>query len=133
MCDKNLAFEAAAWGPLAWQYLHIVAMAYPPNPSSKDVQKYTQFLYSFADTLPCADCSTSFRALLKKKLKPRLHLKNCKELSRFVFNLHNDVNRKIGKRVIPWKKYDTVLRYYLTMTMPGASTKIILEKEPEYK
>jgi len=136
MCDEAsnaLGFEAKAWGPLAWQYIHIIAMNYPRNPTAKDVRLYKKFLFNFADTLPCSECRTNFRQILKDRLRPSVHLKNCKTLSRFMFDLHNAVNKKLGKRVVPRAKYATVLEYFMTMADPGSSTTIILEKKNAIK
>lgn len=126
-CPTNKdAFNADAWGPVAWHHLHTVGFAFPENPSREEREDMTLFLRYFAATLPCGDCRSSFQEILFTRFKPNTHLVDCDSISRFLFLAHNEVNAKLGKAVVPKGKYAIVRKYYESMRHPKAKTKTTL-------
>jgi len=112
------SFTAEAWGPVAWHHLHLVGFAFPASPTEAEREDFARFIEYFTRTLPCSDCRKNFRRYIAQKFKPDTHLKNCETISKFLFNAHNDVNRKLGKPALPASKYDVVRRYFLSMRDP---------------
>lgn len=88
------------WGPLAWHFLHCISLTAPEN--IKTDAYYTLFI-SLSDILPCNVCRDHYKTHLQ-----RLPLKKCcgsrKQLSLWLFNLHNLVNKTLDKPTIPADK-----------------------------
>ena len=96
----NVFANPASWGPSAWVFLHCVSLTYPRNPTKEDKQHYRTFFESLADTLPCKLCQAEYRQWLKNHpVGP--HLSSRKKLSAWLIDLHNNVNMKKNKTVVP--------------------------------
>lgn len=98
------------WGPLLWHFLHIISFNYPVNPCEFNKNNnlvehqvensYYYFIFLLQFILPCKTC----RDNLKKNLES-LHfftnkaqiMKNRDSFSRFIYNLHETVNRMLEK------------------------------------
>ena len=98
------------WGPLLWHVLHIISFNYPVNPCEYNKKNnliphqiensYYYFIFLLQFLLPCKTC----RENLKKNLES-LHfftskakiMKNRESFSRFIYNLHETVNKMLNK------------------------------------
>jgi hypothetical protein len=96
--NSNDGFSTLVWGPLMWQILHIISMNYPANPTEKDKDHYHNFLMSLQHVLPCGQCRENFPKNLKKLNYNREHLKDRKTFSKFIYDLHSEVNKMLGKK-----------------------------------
>lgn len=108
----NGGMVTAIWGPPLWTYLHTISFYYPWNPTSRQVNDYYQQMKLLATTLPCNLCRENYRNNIKKK-----HLKLTKEVfknrytfSKWVYDLHNEVNIHLGKPIT--MTYDMVQKRY---------------------
>ena len=105
---RNLS--PSVWGNHAWKFLHCCAMAYEPSP--ENAAAFKQMFDSLQVTLPCAKCRDNFsHELQTHPLDDALQSKEA--LNRWLTNLHNSVNRRLGKREI---KYEDVLSYCMGST-----------------
>ena len=85
------------WGPSLWHYLHVMSFNYPVNPTNIQKQKYKQLLLNFQYTLPCKYCRINLTNNFKKfPLKPEI-FENRNNFSRYIFNLHEQINKMLGK------------------------------------
>jgi mitochondrial FAD-linked sulfhydryl oxidase len=95
------------WGPSGWKFLHAITFAYPEKPTLLEKKRYLIFFKSLRHVLPCPVCSAEYarktRTLSLKQMKDR------DTLSRWLVKVHNQVNFKLGKRIV---KYSTVKRIY---------------------
>lgn len=89
------------WGPAGWLFLHSVAMGYPyyindENPDHKTKKEdYYKFFYYLGKVLPCKYCRESYMDFFAKlNLNGNLNSRN--EVSRWLYDMHNKVNRKLG-------------------------------------
>ena len=96
------------WGPKAWDFLHTVTFGYPDNPTDKEKQDATNFFNSLPTMLPCKICSEHCKQNIKK-IPPNVNSK--KDLSMWLVNLHNEVNRQLGKGKI--YTYDEISSKYM--------------------
>ena len=81
------------WGPSLWHYLHTMSFNYPICPTLNDKKNYKDFIYNLTNVLPCKYCRMNLKSNLKAHpLKP-CHLKNRETYSRYVYNLHEIVNK----------------------------------------
>jgi hypothetical protein len=96
------------WGPSAWKFLHAVTFAYPNDPGHNTKVKYLTFFKLLKYVLPCATCRRGYTHdasdLSLDKLKSR------DTLSRWLVDVHNRVNVRLGKRV---KLYEDIKKLYL--------------------
>lgn len=99
--------ELDQWGPNFWQTLHTLTFTYPNRPTARDRRIYYHTLRYIGLTLPCPVCRRDYLAYLKK-YPPNLESRFT--LSRYMVDLHNEVNRKLNKSVVD---YDTVLDMYM--------------------
>ena len=85
------------WGPSLWHYLHVMSFNYPINPTNIQKQKYKQLLLNFQYTLPCKYCRINLKNNFKKFPLTDTIFKNRNNFSRYIFNLHEQINKMLGK------------------------------------
>ena len=93
------------WGNNLWTYLHYSAMNYPDQPSAQEVEDMKNWLCALSTTIPCAECKKHYRGYIEKS-KPQLDniCSNKDNLFRFLFELHNKVNARLGKPVLTYEQ-----------------------------
>lgn len=96
------------WGPKLWYSLHIITFNYPDNPTFSDKQNYENFFTSLQYVIPCSLCRQHYRDHLEKNpIKP--HLENKISLSKWLVEIHNEVNIMLGK---PTLTFEEVVKLY---------------------
>ena len=98
-----MGISAEQWGKQAWHLIHTIAFNYPDNPTEEDKQIHKDFVYNLQKVLPCPYCANHFKDNLEK-FPPRLD--NQKEFFNWSVDIHNEVNKANGKRVL---NYDEAL------------------------
>ena len=100
------------WGPVAWDFLHTIAFAYPTEPTLADKCAMHDFIVAFAAVIPCIDCRHHFQEMVTRDVHgPSSSAFDTREsISRLTVAWHNRVNMRLGKRL---EAYETVYaRYY---------------------
>lgn len=92
------------WGPSFWKFLHALSFFYPKHPSEKQKKKYESFLLSFEEFIPCEKCKKDYEKYISEK-KPNLDSK--KEFVIWVIDLHNFVNKKLGKKIYTYEEVES--------------------------
>jgi hypothetical protein len=98
------------WGPMLWGFLHVMSFNYPVNPSDEDKKRYKAFLLSLERVLPCKYCRENFKTNLKKAGYSNSIFSSRETFSRFIYDLHNEVNTMLGKDV--FSTYEDVRETY---------------------
>ena len=88
----------SVWGPSLWHYLHTMSFNYPVKPCRKDKICYKKFIYNLKSVLPCKYCRINLTKNLKDMPLTNKHLKNRKNFSRWVYDLHEHINKMLGKK-----------------------------------
>ena len=88
----------AVWGPSMWHYLHTMSFNYPIKPSKNDKIHYKNFIISLQHVLPCRHCRENLVTNLKLLPLTNKCLMSRAEFSRYVYNLHEAVNKMLGKK-----------------------------------
>ena len=96
-----MGVDRSLWGPGAWLFLHSVTFAYPTNPSDVDKREMTRFFSSVGRWLPCAKCRNHFQNALKTS-PPNVDSRE--SLSRWLCDVHNEVNARLGKPTLSYEK-----------------------------
>lgn len=86
------------WGPSLWHYLHTMSFNYPIKPSKNDKTYYMKFVKNLQYTLPCKYCRINLRNNFKSKPLKMCHMKNRNTFSRYVYDLHETVNKLLKKQ-----------------------------------
>ena len=90
------------WGPFFWNTIHIITLAYPSDPDEQTKQAAKDFFYSLQYLLPCSICKEHYRNHLAN-YPPEISTK--KDIIQYAFNLHNLVNKDLGKREISYQEF----------------------------
>ena len=64
----------------------------------EDAQPYTKYFKSLEHVLPCRYCRENYKENLKTLKFSKTHFKDRDSLSRFVYKLHEMVNKNLGKK-----------------------------------
>ena len=88
----------SVWGPSLWHYLHVMSFNYPIKPTNIQKQKYKQLLLNFQYTLPCKYCRINLKNNFKKFPLTQDIFENRNNFSRYIFNLHEQINKMLGKK-----------------------------------
>ena len=90
-------FLTTVWGPPMWHYLHTMSFNYPVNPTAADKRNYRAFILSLQHVLPCKYCRINLKTNFKNHPLSACHLANRDAFSRYVYELHEIVNKLLGK------------------------------------
>ena len=108
----NTGLNSNIWGPGAWIFLHSISLTYPNNPTENDKKMYKIFFDSLGYLLPCNECSNHYNDYLLKNPLTDEVLHNKETLTRWLYNLHNNVNHILNKEKI---EFNTFIENYKDM------------------
>lgn len=112
--NSNDGFQTPVWGPLVWNFLHIVSLNY----RKEKEPEYRAFMEALRKVLPCVHCRTNFpknsaAAVESMKTLPKGPLsaggspyqinsyddvfQSRAHFSRYIWQLHHEVSSMLGK------------------------------------
>lgn len=94
------------FGPNLWKVMHAVSFTYPKTPTDEEAQQYKDFFHSLGDVIPCPGCRVHYKKYLEEH---PIRLKDSDALSRWVYDLHDTVNKR-NKKSSP--SYDEIKEDY---------------------
>ena len=111
------------WGPHAWMFLHSITLEYPDKPTEQEINDMYIFLTSLGNILPCKKCKYNFKSHLKKYPISNDTLKNKKNLTKWLIDIHNCVNKMQNKKTLDYDEaiklilinYDQKINYYVIL------------------
>jgi len=81
------------WGPPMWHILHTISFNYPINPTEEQKKYYYNFYSNIKNILPCKYCRDNL-----SKIPFTMNIfKNRDVLSRYIYNLHETINKMLDK------------------------------------
>jgi hypothetical protein len=86
------------FGPPMWHYLHTMSFNYPVKPSSENKKHYRDFVLNLKNVLPCKYCRINLANNFKKKPLQMCDMANRETFSRYIYELHETINRMLGKK-----------------------------------
>jgi len=95
--QSNDGMLTTVWGPPMWHYLHTMSFNYPVKPSQSDKKYYRDFVLNLKYVLPCGKCRKNLSKNFEKLPLKMSHMKNRETFSRYVFNLHELINKMLRK------------------------------------
>ena len=93
--------DGRGWGFPTWVFLHAMADAYPTEPNQADRELMKNFFDCLMYSLPCDMCNGHLQDEMGQhpiQLQTRGHLQ------RWLFNLHNRVNRRTQKPTLSYSE-----------------------------
>ena len=101
--NKNLdnGLMTRIWGPSGWLFLHSITFGFPykidpTNPEHIAKQNdYYRFFYYLGKVMPCKYCRDSYMDFFTKQ-SPMSKLGSRKEFTKWLYDIHNLVNDKLG-------------------------------------
>ena len=91
-------FLTSVWGAPLWHSLHTMSFNYPVDPTQEDKVHYRDFILSLQYVLPCKYCRINLKTNLKTLPLTMDQMKNRESFSRYVYELHELVNRMLKKK-----------------------------------
>jgi hypothetical protein len=88
----------SVWGPSLWHYLHTMSFNYPVSPTQEQKHQYRDFMLSLVNVLPCRYCRENLKRNYKQMPLLMSHMESRETFSRYIYELHELVNRMLGKR-----------------------------------
>ena len=95
--DSGDGMLTSVWGPGMWHFLHTMSFNYPVSPTPQDKVHYRNFILSLQHILPCKYCRMNLHNNFKTFPLQMCHMKNRDSFSRYVYRLHEIVNKMLGK------------------------------------
>jgi hypothetical protein len=93
--------DTTFWGPPAWILLHTIAFNYVPSEINRET--YRLFFENLQNILPCIYCRASYIEYISKENITK-YLNSSKDLSLWLYNIHNLVNSKLRSQgLITWQ------------------------------
>ena len=95
--SKN-GMQTRVWGPAGWVFLHCIAQNYPQSPTPEQKENYKSFFRLIGKVLPCKYCRDSYDDFINEqgtKLEEPA-MKNRQTFTKWLYNIHNKVNKKLG-------------------------------------
>lgn len=87
------------WGPGMWHFCHTMSFNYPVHPTAQQKKDYRDFVYSLQNILPCGKCRENLKKNMNElPLKMEEHMKSRETFSKYMYDLHEHVNKMLGKK-----------------------------------
>ncbi len=99
-----IGMSPAVWGPIFWTTMHIVSLGYSTSPSSEEQEAAIKFYESLTTVIPCPICREHYKYFLQQ-MPVRNAVKTRDDLILWVYNIHNEVNKKLGKPEVTFEQY----------------------------
>ena len=87
-------------GRHTWTFLHTMAAYYPEQPSVDQQKSARQLIESLAQLYPCSWCARHLREYLPQP-EHAVKVGSRQELERWMCDMHNEVNGRLGKPLFP--------------------------------
>ena len=115
--DPNL------WGKHFWATAHYITISYPTNPTKIEKQNVKFFFELLKELLPCGNCRSHYKNNLKIYPLTDEILSSKYKLIEWLVNLHNEVNKRTGKKIISvdeamqiyTKPHQTIIQKYSSL------------------
>tara|TARA_B000000609_G_C24121646_1_gene319924 strand:- start:15 stop:461 length:447 start_codon:yes stop_codon:yes gene_type:complete len=85
------------WGPVIWDLIHGLTIKIDESFFLKNIHNVLNLFNNILTTLPCPECSSHSLSVYKSNVSK---INNKKKLVSFFHYLHNEVNKKLKKKIM---------------------------------
>ena len=105
LLKKQIRYSDRLFWNVYWYQLHMLTTIYPENPSNDDKDEIRKLIKAMKDNgIPCNICRQHF--IVYTQMNPGdFHLSTKTKLVDYIFDLHNDVNKRSGKGKFTKKEF----------------------------
>jgi hypothetical protein len=96
------------WGPHLWKFMHYLTLSYPDNPDIAEQNKFRNFFMMIGQYLPCEKCRVNYKTNIQTLPLTDVVLSSRNNLIKWLFDLHNIVNKETGKTQITYDKFNDI-------------------------
>jgi hypothetical protein len=135
--NVNNGLITKIWGPHLWASLHAISFGYPIKPTSEQKIAYKRYFTDVQDVLPCRYCRDSYKNFISGEGEENTwltdeHLENRDTLTRWLYKLHNRVNKKLDVEYkITFEDVQDRYEAYRAKCVHGSNTKSSIEDTPK--
>jgi hypothetical protein len=101
--EKNIS--KSKWGPILWNLLHAVGINNKKKIPENKKHAYYIFYTSFVYVIPCIVCADHYSDIINNICQLEEEKINKNYLKKWVFNVHNLVNKKLNKKIYLYEKF----------------------------
>ena len=95
--------QKSVWGPITWKLLHTMVLKINDNITYSQLFELKNIILRILNNLPCPYCTShaiSYVTNSNFKL-----IQNIKDLRVYMFNFHNNVNKRLNKPLITYEEH----------------------------
>lgn len=96
------------WGPHLWKFMHYLTLSYPDNPNIDEQNKFRNFFTMIGQYLPCEKCRVNYKTNIQTLPLTDVVLSSRNNLIKWLFDLHNIVNKETGKTQLTYDKFNDI-------------------------
>jgi hypothetical protein len=101
--------DPTIWGPKLWFFIHTIALNFPDKPTYKDIKDYESFFDNLKYIIPCDKCKLHYTQ--RQNINPvSKYLTDPNTLFIYTIDLHNEVNKSLGKRIYSYKEVSNIYK-----------------------
>ena len=101
--------KKAEWGPIVWKALHCITLKIKDEVFEKEKNNIIKIISNICSNLPCPQCASHASGFINKyKIK---NVKNKDELIKYVFLMHNNVNKRLKKKIYNFDEIEIYNNY----------------------
>lgn len=90
-------------GSATWTFLHTLAAQYPERPTRQQKKDVKELMAILSRMYPCKECADHFKEVLRAY---PVQTGSQHEFSQWLCQVHNVVNRSLGKPIFPCERVD---------------------------
>lgn len=114
-----MGYNQNIWGEYVWIGGHLMTVNYPYKPSDEDKYGAVMYFTSLKYMLPCEVCKKNYKQKLNEK-PIKDHVNSRLELFKWWVDVHNMVNRCLGKKEWNYEKarkhYEKIIKKPIYLT-----------------
>lgn len=101
--------DPTVWGPKLWFFIHTIALNFPENPTFEQKKSYESFFENLKYIIPCDKCRLHYTQ--RQQVNPvSKYLTDPNALFMYTIDLHNEVNKSLGKRVYSYEEVSNLYK-----------------------
>jgi hypothetical protein len=95
--------QKSVWGPATWKLLHTMVLRIDNNITTNQFIELKNIILRILHNLPCPYCTSHALSYIASSNYKGIN--NISDLRFFIFNFHNNVNKRLNKPLITYEEH----------------------------